>query len=116
MPVTESKYTMAGKGIRTYDIRGVRQVTERAKKMMNTYNPKLGYAYPSIESQTKSVKEREGSNVTERALGMIKSLPRVTMANIKDLPSARKRVGIVIFQIAKIAARFYSVNEVWIVY
>ena len=87
---------MAGKSIRTYDIRGVRQVTERAKKMMNTYNPKVGYAYPTLESQTKSVVERQGSAVTERALDMIKTLPRVTTTNIKDLPSTKKKVRLLL--------------------
>ena len=84
---------MAGRVVRTYDPRGVRKVSERAKKMFNVYSPKLGYPYPDLEKQTKSYPEREGSRVTEKALNMIETMPRVALNNIKRLPSEKKKVS-----------------------
>jgi len=58
--------------------------------MMNTYSPNIGFKYPDIAAQTMSYPDRMGSSVTERALEMIKNMPRVALTNIIYLPSQKK--------------------------
>ena len=89
---------MASKAPKTYDPRMVREVSKRAKKMMNTYSPNIGFKYPDIAAQTMSYPERMGSSVTERALEMIKNMPRVALTNIIYLPSQKKMYTPVIYK------------------